>query len=93
MVAAASESGSESARQRLVGSVGKCVMGFAAAATALSSVCFDSPALAESLTVAFPVSRAPEVNFVYVFCCYITCLFSLYWKILDELYRMSTNYH
>lgn len=39
-------------------------MGFAATAAALSSVCCDSPALAESLTVAFPVSRAPEVNTV-----------------------------
>lgn len=64
MVSAACESGSDSAPRRLIGSVGKCVVGFAAAATALSSVCFDSPALAESLTVAFPVSRAPEVNTV-----------------------------
>ncbi|XP_022151662.1 carboxyl-terminal-processing peptidase 3, chloroplastic [Momordica charantia] len=62
--AARSESGGESARRRLIGSVGKCFVGFAAAATALSSVWFDSPALAESLTVAFPVSRAPEVNTV-----------------------------
>ncbi|KAG6595643.1 Carboxyl-terminal-processing peptidase 3, chloroplastic, partial [Cucurbita argyrosperma subsp. sororia] len=64
VVSAASEFGSESARQRLVGSVGKWVVGFAAAATTLSSVCFDSPAFAESLTVAFPVSRTPEVNTV-----------------------------
>ncbi|XP_008442232.1 carboxyl-terminal-processing peptidase 3, chloroplastic isoform X2 [Cucumis melo] len=64
VLAAASESESESARQSLIGSFGKCVMGFAATAAALSSVCCGSPALAESLTVAFPVSRAPEVNTV-----------------------------
>lgn len=63
VLAAASESRTEPAGPRLIGSVGKCVMGFAATAAALSSVCCDSPALAESLTVAFPVSRAPEVNF------------------------------
>lgn len=40
------------------------MIGFAAAATALASVCYDAPAFAESLTVAFPVSRAPEVNTV-----------------------------
>lgn len=39
-------------------------VGFAAAATALASVYSDSPAFAESLTVAFPVSRAEEVNTV-----------------------------
>ncbi|KAM6568455.1 hypothetical protein CsatB_016440 [Cannabis sativa] len=43
-------------------SMGKGFVGFAAAAAALFSVYCDSPALAESLTVAFPVSRAPEVN-------------------------------
>ncbi|KAJ4829706.1 Carboxyl-terminal-processing peptidase 3, chloroplastic [Turnera subulata] len=48
----------------LVRSLGKGFLGFAAAATALASVCFDSPAFAESLTVAFPVSRAREVNTV-----------------------------
>ncbi|KAG7027605.1 Carboxyl-terminal-processing peptidase 3, chloroplastic [Cucurbita argyrosperma subsp. argyrosperma] len=67
VVSAASEFGSESARQRLVGSVGKWVVGFAAAATTLSSVCFDSPAFAESLTVAFPVSRTPEQTMVEMF--------------------------
>ncbi|CAK9319321.1 unnamed protein product [Citrullus colocynthis] len=64
VLAAASESRTEPAGPRLIGCVGKCVMGFAATAAALSSVCCDSPALAESLTVAFPVSRAPEVNTV-----------------------------
>ncbi|XP_004144663.1 carboxyl-terminal-processing peptidase 3, chloroplastic isoform X1 [Cucumis sativus] len=64
VLAAASESESESAQQSFIGSFGKCVMGFAATAAALSSVCCGSPALAESLTVAFPVSRAPEVNTV-----------------------------
>ncbi|XP_065857785.1 carboxyl-terminal-processing peptidase 3, chloroplastic [Euphorbia lathyris] len=48
----------------LIRSIGKNIFGFAAAATALVSVCCDSPAFAESLTVAFPVSRAREVNTV-----------------------------
>ncbi|KAJ4978342.1 hypothetical protein NE237_009122 [Protea cynaroides] len=48
----------------LIGSVGKSLFGFAAAVTAVISICCDSPALAESLTVAFPVSRAREVNTV-----------------------------
>lgn len=51
-------------QQQLMTSIGKGLFGFAAAATALVSVCCDSPALAESLTVAFPVSRAQEVNTV-----------------------------
>ncbi|KAJ0042806.1 hypothetical protein Pint_17947 [Pistacia integerrima] len=50
--------------QHLVKSIVKGFVGFAATATALASVCCDSPAFAESLTVAFPVSRAPEVNTV-----------------------------
>ncbi|KHG12706.1 Carboxyl-terminal-processing protease [Gossypium arboreum] len=48
----------------LIKSLTKGFVGFAAAATALASVCSDSPAFAESLTVAFPVSRAQEVNTV-----------------------------
>ncbi|KAK2983358.1 hypothetical protein RJ640_010735 [Escallonia rubra] len=44
----------------LVKLIGRGVVGFAAAI----SICLDSPALAESLTVAFPVSRAYEVNTV-----------------------------
>ncbi len=52
-------------QQQLMTSIGKGLFGFAAAATALVSVCCDSPALAESLTVAFPVSRAQEVSFSY----------------------------
>lgn len=83
VLAAASESESESARQSLIGSFGKCVMGFAATAAALSSVCCGSPALAESLTVAFPVSRAPEVNFVYVSFCLFFLL--LYLSILNHI--------
>lgn len=45
------------------GSLGKWVFNFAAGAIAVTSICldFDSPALAESLTVAFPVSRSVEV--------------------------------
>ncbi|XP_041024178.1 carboxyl-terminal-processing peptidase 3, chloroplastic [Juglans microcarpa x Juglans regia] len=50
--------------QELLGSLGKGFFGFAASAAALVSVCCDSPVLAESLTVAFPVSRAQEVNTV-----------------------------
>ncbi|KAF8403840.1 hypothetical protein HHK36_011946 [Tetracentron sinense] len=46
----------------LIRSVGRSFFGFAAAA--VISVCCDSPALSESLTVAFPVSRAREVNTV-----------------------------
>ncbi|CAN0909971.1 Carboxyl-terminal-processing peptidase 3, chloroplastic [Linum grandiflorum] len=48
-------------------SIGKGVVGFAAAAATLASVCCSElppPAFAESLTVAFPVSRAREVNTV-----------------------------
>ncbi|KAL8133514.1 hypothetical protein AgCh_008830 [Apium graveolens] len=46
--------------QGLVKSIGRGLVGFAAAL----AVCVDSPALAESLTVAFPVSPAHEVNTV-----------------------------
>ncbi|KAK4581592.1 hypothetical protein RGQ29_024980 [Quercus rubra] len=53
-----------SEEQQLIKSIGKGLFGFAAAAAALLSVCYDSPALSESLTVAFPVSRAQEVNTV-----------------------------
>ncbi|XP_074566384.1 carboxyl-terminal-processing peptidase 3, chloroplastic-like [Curcuma longa] len=45
----------------------KAASGFAAAAAAAAVICAcgcDAPALAESLTVAFPVSRAREVNTV-----------------------------
>ncbi|KAK7817065.1 carboxyl-terminal-processing peptidase 3 [Quercus suber] len=53
-----------SEEQQLIKSIGKGLFGFAAAAAALLSVCYDSPAFSESLTVAFPVSRAREVNTV-----------------------------
>lgn len=43
--------------QDLIRRIGSGVLGFAAAV----SICCDSSALAESLTVAFPVSRAHEV--------------------------------
>lgn len=43
------------------GAAGKAVFGFLAAASAFFSLHSHSPALAESLTVAFPVSRAREV--------------------------------
>ncbi|KAM7524544.1 hypothetical protein LguiA_014446 [Lonicera macranthoides] len=46
--------------QDLIRRIGSGVLGFAAAV----SICCDSSALAESLTVAFPVSRAHEVNTV-----------------------------
>ncbi|XP_022766726.1 carboxyl-terminal-processing peptidase 3, chloroplastic-like isoform X2 [Durio zibethinus] len=54
----------QSSGHDLVQSITKGFLGFAAAATALASVCADSPAFAESLTVAFPASRAQEVNTV-----------------------------
>ncbi|KAE8683599.1 Carboxyl-terminal-processing peptidase 3 [Hibiscus syriacus] len=54
----------QSTAHDLIKSLTKGFVGFAAAATALASVCSDSPAFAESLTVAFPVSRAQEVNTV-----------------------------
>ncbi|MQL91241.1 hypothetical protein Taro_023851, partial [Colocasia esculenta] len=45
-------------------SVGKRFLGLAAATAAAFSLCCSSPAVAESLTVAFPVSRVREVNTV-----------------------------
>ena len=68
-----SKSETLSARDEWIGSLGKGLFRFAAAEAAMFSVSCDSPALAESLTVAFPVSRAPEVivllilNFVIFF--------------------------
>jgi hypothetical protein len=61
------ESKLHSSGQDFIKSVGKGVIGFAAAATTLASVCYDAPAFAESLTVAFPVSRAPEVPFLLLY--------------------------
>ncbi|GMN54799.1 hypothetical protein TIFTF001_023925 [Ficus carica] len=55
-------SGEESEFKERLRSIGKGLFGFAAASAALFSVFCDSPALSESLTIAFPVSRAPEVN-------------------------------
>lgn len=46
----------------LVAAAKRTAVGFAAAAAVVSMCGCDSPALAESLTVAFPVSRASEVN-------------------------------
>ncbi|GLT88247.1 hypothetical protein SLE2022_062820 [Rubroshorea leprosula] len=54
----------QSVSRDLLKSITKGFVGFAAAATALASVHSDSPAFAESITVAFPVSRAQEVNTV-----------------------------
>lgn len=51
-------------RQDVIGSLRSGLVGFAVAAAAAISVSCDSPAFAESLTVAFPVSRAREVNTV-----------------------------
>ncbi|KAF8043873.1 hypothetical protein BT93_A2000 [Corymbia citriodora subsp. variegata] len=48
----------------LLGSIGRGLFGFAAAAAAFASACSDSPAVAESLTVAFPASHVQEVNTV-----------------------------
>ncbi|XP_077214664.1 peptidase S41 family protein [Tasmannia lanceolata] len=50
--------------RNLIRSVGKSIFSFVAAAAAVISVNCDSPALAEALTVAFPVSRDREVNTV-----------------------------
>ncbi|XP_013603816.1 PREDICTED: carboxyl-terminal-processing peptidase 3, chloroplastic-like isoform X1 [Brassica oleracea var. oleracea] len=46
--------------------VGRKLLGLAAAAAIAvsSSICCDSTALAESITIAFPVSRAREVTAV-----------------------------
>lgn len=60
--------------RELMTSLGKGLFGFAAAAAAFASVSCDSPALAESLTVAFPVSRAREVIFFFRF---VTMFFNL----------------
>ncbi|KAK6941858.1 Tail specific protease [Dillenia turbinata] len=55
------EVNSTDSRKKLMSSVAKGLVGFAAAI----SICLDSSsAVAESLTVAFPVSRAREVNTV-----------------------------
>ncbi|KAL6145272.1 hypothetical protein ACLB2K_055960 [Fragaria x ananassa] len=54
----------ENTSQELIGSIGKGFLAFSVAAAASFSLCFDSPAMAESLTVAFPVSRTTEVNSV-----------------------------
>lgn len=51
--------------KEVVESIARGIVSFtAAAAVAAISFCWDSPAIAESLTVAFPVSRAREVNTV-----------------------------
>ncbi|KAL7611172.1 hypothetical protein Lser_V15G13777 [Lactuca serriola] len=44
--------------KKLIDSIAKGLIGLAAAV----SVCLDSPALAESLTIAFPTSRSHEVG-------------------------------
>ncbi|XP_057982431.1 carboxyl-terminal-processing peptidase 3, chloroplastic [Malania oleifera] len=50
--------------ENLIDRVARSFVSFAAAAAAIISLCSDSPAFAESLTIAFPVSRAHEVNTV-----------------------------
>lgn len=52
--------------QGLMESVAKRALGFGASAAVLLSFFSGSPALAESLTVAFPVSRAPEVIYLFL---------------------------
>lgn len=48
--------------QELVRTIGKGLLSFAAAVAAnYAVVCFNYPAMAESLTVAFPASRTTEV--------------------------------
>ena len=53
----------ESHGVKMSNTVGRKLLGLAAAAAVAvsSSICCDSPALAESITIAFPVSRAREV--------------------------------
>ncbi|XP_020971640.1 carboxyl-terminal-processing peptidase 3, chloroplastic isoform X2 [Arachis ipaensis] len=56
---------SVSLKEQWLESAAKHAFGFGVSATFFFSIFCDSPsALAESLTVAFPVSRAPEVNAV-----------------------------
>lgn len=59
------------------GGIGKGFLAFSVAAAASYSLCFDSPAMAESLTVAFPVSRTTEVihrlSFSLSECCFVIC--------------------
>lgn len=64
------------------GAIGKGFLAFSVAAAASYSLCFDSPAMAESLTVAFPVSRTTEVihrlSFPLSECCCVICFFGNY---------------
>lgn len=48
----------------LIRSIARGVFGVSAAAAVVFGICCNSPALGESVTVAFPVSRAHEVNTV-----------------------------
>lgn len=70
--------------QELMRSVGKGLLALAAAAAANYSIFCDSPAMAESLTVAFPVSRTTEViDFVscLIECCWVVSFVSIqYYK-------------
>ncbi|CAG7865855.1 carboxyl-terminal-processing peptidase 3, chloroplastic [Brassica rapa] len=54
----------ESHGVKMSNTVGRKLLGLAAAVSVAvsSSICCDSPALAESITIAFPVSRAREVT-------------------------------
>lgn len=63
--------GTESHGVKMSNTVGRKLLGLAAAAALAvsSSFCCDSPALAESLTIAFPVSRAREV--IKFFCFFL----------------------
>lgn len=64
--------------KEVVESVARGVVGFtAAAAVAAVCICWDSPATAESLTVAFPVSRAREVIHLDTCICLVYLYFFL----------------
>ncbi|GAB2295525.1 Carboxyl-terminal-processing peptidase 3, chloroplastic [Dionaea muscipula] len=58
------ETGYQNSISSLMKSIPRVIFNLAVAATAVVSVNSDSPAIAESLTVAFPVSRSSEVNTV-----------------------------
>lgn len=72
-------------------SIGRGLFGVAAAAAAMFSVCCDSPALAESLTVAFPVSRAREVMCLIVLLLWVVLFLRFVcWVQLDAFCQVNT---
>lgn len=73
-------------REGWIESAGKSAFGFGVSAALFCSVFSYSPAaLAESLTVAFPVSRAPEVIHSYNFLQIVIVFFSYIHVIIIEI--------